>query len=279
MKRFAISVLFAVLPLAAAPAVNKPALTLEGARKVIMAAVAEAQKNRAGGAIAVVDAGGHVLALERLDGTFPYASTVSIGKARTAALFKKPTAFFEDVVNKGRTAMVTIDGFTPLQGGVPLVVDGEVVGAVGVSGANSAAQDTEIAVAAAAAINAAPAPVSYFPSGRVSSAFLKGEVLFDGAGTNFMVHASHRDNPGMVEVHDKDADIVYVLEGKATLVTGGKLVDGKVIAPDEVRGMKVDGGETRSLQKGDVIIIPAGTPHWFQEVSSPFNYYVVKVRP
>ncbi len=241
--------------------------------------MAEARKNKAGGAVAVVDAGGHVLALERLDGTFPYASTVSIGKARTAALFKKPTAFFEDVVNKGRTAMVTIDGFTPLQGGVPILAEGEVIGAVGVSGANSAQQDTEIATAAAAAFSAPPPAVSYFPSGRVSSAFLKGEVLFDGAGANFMVHASHRDKAGLVEVHDEDADIVYVLEGTATIVTGGKLRDGKMIAPGEVRGTDVEGGESRTLVKGDVMIIPAGTPHWFQEVSNPFNYYVVKVRP
>ncbi|MGE0883978.1 MAG: cupin domain-containing protein [Blastocatellales bacterium] len=93
-----------------------------------------------------------------------------------------------------------------------------------------------------------------------------------------MVHASHRDKAGMVEIHEKDADIIYVLEGSATFVTGGEIVGGKVIAPGEIRGTDVKGGETRVISKGDVIIVPAGTPHWFREVPGPLNYYVVKAR-
>ena len=88
------------------------------------------------------------MALERIDGTFAAGANISIGKARTAVLFKRPTKFFEDVVvAKGRTAMVALNDFTPLQGGVPIVVDGEIVGGVGVSGASSAAQDEELAIA------------------------------------------------------------------------------------------------------------------------------------
>lgn len=132
---------------------TKRVLTLEGAKKAIAAAVAEATKNEAGGVIAVVDDGGNLIALERIDGTFAAGANVSIGKARTAALFKKPTKFFEDVIGKGRTAMVAVD-FTPLQGGVPIVVDGQVVGAIGVSGASSAQQDEEFAVAGANALAA-----------------------------------------------------------------------------------------------------------------------------
>jgi glc operon protein GlcG len=132
---------------------TKRVLTLEGAKKAIAAAVAEARKNEAGGVIAVVDDGGNLIALERIDGTFAAGANVSIGKARTAALFKKPTKFFEDVIGKGRTAMVAVD-FTPLQGGVPIVVDGQVVGAIGVSGASSAQQDEEFAVAGANALAA-----------------------------------------------------------------------------------------------------------------------------
>jgi glc operon protein GlcG len=79
---------------------------------------------------------------------------ISIGKARTAALFRRPTKAFEDIINKGRTAMTTLNDFTPLQGGVPIVIDGQVVGAVGVSGAASAQQDEEIAVAGANALAA-----------------------------------------------------------------------------------------------------------------------------
>jgi mannose-6-phosphate isomerase-like protein (cupin superfamily) len=125
----------------------------------------------------------------------------------------------------------------------------------------------------------APAPkVTYFDSAKVSAAFQKGAVLFDGDGGNYMVHASRREASGMAEVHTKDADIVYVLDGTATLVTGGAAVDLKNTAPDEFRGTAISGGDTRQLNKGDVIIIPAGVPHWFKEVTNPFLYYVVKVR-
>jgi uncharacterized protein GlcG (DUF336 family)/mannose-6-phosphate isomerase-like protein (cupin superfamily) len=256
---------------------DKKTLTLEGARKVISGAVAQAHRNKAGAVIAVVDDGGNLMALERVDGTFPAGANISIGKARTAALFKKPTKFFEDVIGKGRTSMVALNDFTPLQGGVPIVLDGNVVGAVGVSGASSAQQDEEVALAGAAALTAQSAPVTYFESGHVQEAFAKGAVLFDGSD-KYMVHASRRDKPGMAEVHEDDADIIYVLEGTATLVTGGMAVDAKSTGPGEIRGSSVAGGETRQIAKGDVIVVPAGTPHWFKEVSNPLLYYVVKAR-
>jgi glc operon protein GlcG len=121
-------------------------------------------------------------------------------------------------------------------------------------------------------------PVRYFAADTVSAAFAKGAVLFDGTGTNYMVHASRREAPGQVEVHTRDTDIIYVLDGTTTFVTGGTLVDGKNIAADEIRGASVEGGDVRHLSKGDVVIVPAGTPHWFKEVPGPFQYYVVKVR-
>ena len=102
--------------------------------------------------------------------------------------------------------------------------------------------------------------------------------MFDGGGRNYMVHASRREGPGMVEVHTKDADIIYVLSGSATIVSGGTMVDGKPIAADEIRGREITGGETRQLVPGDVMIIPNGVPHWFKVVKAPFLYYVVKVR-
>jgi glc operon protein GlcG len=141
-----------------AQTVEKKSLTLEAAKKVIAAAVAEAKsKNAPGGAIAVVDDGGNLVAVERLDDTFAAGANISIGKARTAALFKRPTKFFEDVINKGRTAMATLNDFTPLQGGVPIIVDGQIIGAVGVSGAASAQQDEELAIAGANALAASHA--------------------------------------------------------------------------------------------------------------------------
>lgn len=132
---------------------QKKGLTLEGAKKAIAAAVAEARsKNAPGGAIAVVDEGGNLIAVERLDNTFAAGANISIGKARTAALFKRPTKAFEDIINKGRTAMAALNDFTPLQGGIPIIVDGQVVGAIGVSGAASAQQDEDLAVAGANAL-------------------------------------------------------------------------------------------------------------------------------
>jgi glc operon protein GlcG len=131
-------------------------LTLAGARQIIASAVNEAQRLKSpGGSIAVVDAGGHLVALERLDHSFTASPGIAIGKARTAALFQKPTRVFETLINEGRTTMVTLPEFTPLQGGVPIEADGEIVGAVGVSGAASAQQDDAIATFAAQALHAA----------------------------------------------------------------------------------------------------------------------------
>src|SRR5262245_52693211 len=120
--------------------------------------------------------------------------------------------------------------------------------------------------------------VTYFPADQVSAAFAKGAVLVDGTGRNYMVHASRRDAAGEAEVHVRDTDIIYVLEGATTFVTGGAVVDGRTTEPDEIRGRAIRDGETRRLAKGDVIIVPNGTPHWFREVDGPVLYYVVKVR-
>jgi uncharacterized protein GlcG (DUF336 family)/mannose-6-phosphate isomerase-like protein (cupin superfamily) len=257
--------------------IERKSLTRDGAHRAIDAIVAEAGKRHTTGAIAVVDAGGNLVAVERIDGTFAASGPISIGKARTAALFQKPTSFFEDLINKGRTAMTTVDGFTPLQGGIPILVDGEVTGAVGVSGAASAAEDEELAAVGAAAVGAAPAGVTYLDGAKVREAFLKGAVLFD-QGRRYMVHASRRDGAGQAEVHARDADILYVLDGTATFVTGGTVLDPRPTAADELRGREISGGETRELRKGDVVIVPAGTPHWFRAVPAAFTYYVVKVR-
>src|SRR3712207_4260505 len=152
MKTLLTLLTVAVLGSAQAQIADKKSLTLEGAKKAISAAVEYAKKNNApGGVIAVVDDGANLIALERLDGTFAMGSTISVGKARTAVLFKKPTRFFEELINKGRTAMTAVDGFTPLIGGVPIMVDGQVVGGIGVSGAASAQQDEELAIAGAKA--------------------------------------------------------------------------------------------------------------------------------
>ena len=285
MAALALSLLAAAAP---AQVSSKKVLNLEGARKVIAAAEAEARRlNAPGGVIAVVDDGGNLVALERLDGTFAAGANISVGKARTAVMFKRPTKFFEDVIKNGRTAMVALPDFTPLQGGIPIEYEGQIIGGVGVSGAASAAQDEELALAGAGAFRTAgdmteetraPA-VSFFGSSTVSAAFDKGAVLVgDDTGHNYMVHASRREKPGVAEVHALDTDIIYVLDGEADFVTGGKVVEGKEVAPNEIRGTSIEGGDARRLKRGDVITVAGGTPHWFKEVRGPFLYYVVKVR-
>jgi glc operon protein GlcG len=293
MKRFLKSIavslaLLSITAIAEAQVNNKKQLSLEGARRVIAAAVNEARRlNAPGGVIAVVDDGGNLIALERMDGTFTAGANISIGKAKTAVMFKRPTKFFEDVIKNGRTAMVALPDFTPLQGGIPIEYEGQIIGGVGVSGAASAQQDEELAIAGANAFKtmsahasetAAPA-VTYFKSADVKAAFDKGAVLIgDGPGRNYMVHASRREKPGMAEVHTYDTDVIYVLDGTATFVTGGNVIDPKTTAPGEIRGASIEGGETRQLARGDVITVSNGTPHWFKEINGTFLYYVVKVR-
>lgn len=136
--------------------VEHHALTLDGANAVLAAAAARARERNASGAIAVVDDGGALLAFQRLDGTFPAGAAVSIGKARTAALFRKPTKVFEDAINGGRTALAAAPDLTPLQGGVPILHEGHLVGAIGVSGAHTQQEDEDIALAGAAALAADP---------------------------------------------------------------------------------------------------------------------------
>jgi glc operon protein GlcG len=122
-------------------------ITLEAAKKIAGEAVKYAKANNApGGSIAVVDNGGNLVYLERLDGTFAASSEVSIKKANTAALFKTPSAKLENSINGGRQALITV-GHTFLQGGIPIMYNGQVIGAIGVSGAASAQQDEEIAIA------------------------------------------------------------------------------------------------------------------------------------
>jgi uncharacterized protein GlcG (DUF336 family)/mannose-6-phosphate isomerase-like protein (cupin superfamily) len=298
MKRTLLTLALAA-GLAGAPAraqtLAKPTLSLEGARRVIAAARAEAvAKSAPGAVIAVVDDGGNLMALERLDGTFAAGANISIGKARTAVLFKKPTRFFEELINKSRTAMTALNDFTPLQGGIPIAVDGRIVGGVGVSGAASAQQDEELAIAGAAAVESpasmpielAPTAVgtsggpagnglvSYLTSDAVRAAFAKGQPLLETKG--YKVHASRRDRDGQAEIHTRDTDILYVLQGSATLITGGAAINPKPIAPEEIRGDAIDGGTVRRLVTGDVVVIPNGVPHLFKDVTGPFLYFVVK---
>jgi glc operon protein GlcG len=266
----------------AADVANRPTLTLDGAKVVANFAVHYAREHQApGAAIAMVDSGGTLLYVERLDETFQNAANISIGKARTAVAFGKPTRVFEDLVNKGRYTMLAlpeIAAFTPLMGGVPIEIDGHVIGAIGVSGASSAAQDDEIASAAAAdfAKNQPhrAAQVTVIPRETVDAGFATDATLLSDA--DFRVNASHRAGPGEAEIHVNDTDIFYVLKGHAELIVGGTVSEAHAVSADEIRGPKIEGGEARRISQGDVVTIPRGVPHWFKQVSTPFTYYVIK---
>ncbi|HEX9799259.1 MAG TPA: heme-binding protein [Thermoanaerobaculia bacterium] len=278
-----LAVLSAPSPAGADATATAPALTLPMAGRVVEAAIAEARRLGApGGAVAVVDAGGQPVAVARLDGSFPVSGVVALGKARTAALFARPTKVLESAINGGRTSMLaltdTVDA-TTMQGGVPLTIDGRVVGAVGVAGAASADQDSQIAEAAAPAV-ADPAALgraelTHFAAADVVAAFAAGKPLSENVG--FKVHASRREKAGEAEVHTLDTDVMYVLEGEAVLVLGGTVVEPRTVTPTEIRGNSIEGGEVHPLRKGDVLVIPAGTPHWFRDVvAGPVLYYTVK---
>jgi glc operon protein GlcG len=128
---------------------TKKVLTLGLAKRLVAAAEAEAKKRGATVVIAVVDDGGQLILLERLDDTQVASVEVAIGKARTAAIFRRPSKEFEDQVRNGRVAALALPGATPLQGGIPITVEGKVIGAIGASG-NSPQEDEDIALAGAA---------------------------------------------------------------------------------------------------------------------------------
>lgn len=143
----ALSLFFIVITSLNAQVITTHNLSLEASKKIVAEAVKFAKDNKApGGSIAVVDAGGNLIYMERLDGTFAASADVSIKKANTAAQFKAPSSKLENSINNGRPALITV-GRTFLQGGIPILYNGEVIGAIGVSGSASAQQDEDIAIA------------------------------------------------------------------------------------------------------------------------------------
>ncbi len=130
---------------------SKPVLTLDDVKKIAAAAEAEAVKNNWAVTIAIVDDGGHLLWLQRHDGAAPVSAWIGPQKAITAAIGRRETAVYEKMVNEGRMSFLAVTPVTPLEGGVPIVVDGHYVGAVGVSGVKSS-EDVQIAKAGIAAL-------------------------------------------------------------------------------------------------------------------------------
>ena len=122
---------------------------------------------------------------------------------------------------------------------------------------------------------ATPDSVRFFQHDEVAAGFQKGATIVDAS--NYKVMTAKRDHPGEVEVHKKFTDVIYIVDGNATMMAGGKIVGEKAADTDEPRGTSIDGGKTYQLAPGDVIVIPAGTPHWINQVPGLFHYFVVKV--
>lgn len=151
-QKMLVMALLLAMPFATqAQLLDRKALTLAEARKAVAAATAEAKANNWNVVIAVVDDAGYPLSIDRLDNAQRPSVDIAVGKARSAALFRRPTAALEEAINKGRTALLSADGYIFMQGGVPIVVNGDVIGAVGVSGVR-ADQDEQVATAGAKAI-------------------------------------------------------------------------------------------------------------------------------
>ena len=244
-----------------------PALTQEGA-KIVAEAVGKAAAERGvAPVVSAVDAGGALIYLHRPDAAQVASVEVTTDKARTAAVYRRPSKDFEDQASGGRPSALHLARAVPLQGGMPIVVDGEVVGGVGVSGASSADEDQELAVIGANALaspNGRANGAVFFGRDEVERKFATGGLLLETSG--YKIDAGRRKGPGAPEIHEREVDVMRVVEGSATVVTGG-----------EIRGDRIEGGESRRVDEGDVLAIPSGVPHQFVEVSDPFLYFVVKV--
>jgi len=122
-----------------------------------------------------------------------------------------------------------------------------------------------------------PTVVTYVPHDKVTSTMVKGGPIVNDHG---LIVLAQRRGAGEVEVHAKTNHVFIIVEGEATLVTGGTLVGAHQTAPDQTRAPSVQGGEAHHLTKGDVITIPAKTPHWFKEVpTQTIAYYAINTEP
>ena len=122
-----------------------------------------------------------------------------------------------------------------------------------------------------------PTVVTYVPNSKVTEVMTKGGEIVNDKG---LVILANRRGAGEVEVHDKTNHIFIIVEGEATFVTGGTLVGAKNTAPGQIRAASLNGGQTHQLKKGDVITVPAKTPHWWKEVQSKtIAYYAINTEP
>jgi uncharacterized protein GlcG (DUF336 family)/mannose-6-phosphate isomerase-like protein (cupin superfamily) len=251
------------------------ALTYEGAKHVAEAVGRAAAERGVAPVVSAVDAGGALIYLHRPDDAQVASVEVTTDKARTAAIYRRESKDFEDQASNGRPSALHLARAVPLQGGVPIEHAGEVIGAVGVSGASSADEDRELALIGAASLAPSSNGAAYFDHGAVATRFQEGGLLLDTHG--YKLDAGRRTGPGEVEYHEGVVDVMHVVRGRATVVTGGEMVEPRQVAPGELRAGSVEGGTSHELSEGDVLAIPNGVPHQFTEASDPFLYLVVKL--
>jgi mannose-6-phosphate isomerase-like protein (cupin superfamily) len=132
-----------------------------------------------------------------------------------------------------------------------------------------------LVVGAVAAAQNSDSSVVHVDPEKVAAALAKGGPLV--TRPDLLVQGSHREAAGQVEVHDKETDVLYIVDGEATFAYGGRMVGGQVTRPGQWLGSDIAGGETHRLVKGDVFVVPAGVPHWFKDVPKSVSYFVVKV--
>jgi glc operon protein GlcG len=255
-----------------------PALSAADARRAAETVASESARRGVSPVCTVVDAGGDLMCIWRPDRAQVASVGVATDKARTAAIYRRPSKDFEEQASSGRASALHLARAVPLQGGIPIVRDDCVIGAVGVSGASAADEDQELAVLGAAAltpVNGSSNGATFFDQGSVRAKFATGGLLLDAGA--YKLDAGRRDAPGEVEYHAHTVDVMHVVEGTATVVTGGELVGARSVGDGEVRAESVTGGHARELAAGDVLAVPAGVAHQFTRVSDPFLYFVVKV--
>jgi glc operon protein GlcG len=255
-----------------------PALSAAQARRAAETVAAECARRGVSPVCAVVDARGELMCLWRPDDAQVASVGVATDKARTASIYRRPSKDFEDQAAGGRPSALHLARAVPLQGGIPLVVDGEVVGAVGVSGARSPDEDEELALMGASTL--APSKGSsngaaFFGDQVVRAKFATGGLLRDAGA--YKLDAGRRETPGEVEYHAHTVDVMHVVDGHATVLTGGEMVGVHSVGDGELRAESVDGGHAHELSAGDVLAVPAGVPHQFTRVPDPFLHFVVKV--
>ena len=221
--------------------------------------------------VAIVDAGGELVYLWRPDRAQVASVGVATDKARTAAIYRRPSKDFEEQATGGRPSALHLARAVPLQGGIPLAAGDEVVGAIGVSGASSADEDQELAVVGAEAAQAAASRngrrngAAFFSGAQLAEKFQTGGLLLEMQ--RYKLDAGRRVQPGEVEFHRDVVDVMHVVQGTATVVTGGEMRNAREVAPGELRAESVDGGTPHELREGDVLAIPNGVPHQFTDVS------------